>query len=353
MSQFVPLKVKSITPQTDQAICIAFDVVPEQQEQFQFQPGQHLTIRHLTEAGELRRCYSICSYAGKEDISIAVKKIDQGQFSNWANDHLKVGDVLEVMPPQGVFFQKAAKMGGQNYLGVAAGSGITPILSIIKQVLFEQPEANFTLLYGNRSWKQTMFAEQIMDLKDQFKERFQLINIFSREFNDSELMNGRIDAEKLKQLFDFEVLETNFDHVFACGPDEMMNAVENTLPNFGIAKERIHTERFHTGQARKRSVETDANRKEEKVNIILDGRELIVSVAQDDESILDAALRAGADLPYACKGGVCATCRCKVLSGEVDMFLNYSLEEDEVEKGYVLSCQTLPKGSNVRLSFDE
>ncbi|MFX5737728.1 2Fe-2S iron-sulfur cluster-binding protein, partial [Acinetobacter baumannii] len=220
-------------------------------------------------------------------------------------------------------------------------------------VLFEQPEANFTLLYGNRSWKQTMFAEQIMDLKDQFKERFQLINIFSREFNDSELMNGRIDAEKLKQLFDYEVLETNFDHVFACGPDEMMNAVENTLPNFGIAKERIHTERFHTGQARKRSVEADANRKEEKVNIILDGRELIVSVAQEDESILDAALRAGADLPYACKGGVCATCRCKVLSGEVDMFLNYSLEEDEVEKGYVLSCQTLPKGSNVRLSFDE
>ena len=353
MSQFVPLKVKSITPQTDQAICIAFDVVPEQQEQFQFQPGQHLTIRHLTEAGEIRRCYSICSYAGKEDISIAVKKIDQGQFSHWANEQLKVGDVLEVMPPQGVFFQKAAKMGGQNYLGVAAGSGITPILSIVKQVLFEQPEANFTLLYGNRSWKQTMFAEQIMDLKDQFKERFQLINIFSREFNDSELMNGRIDQEKLKQLFEYEVLETNFDHVFACGPDEMMNAVEGTLPDYGIAKERIHTERFYTGQVRKRSAETDVNRKEEKVNIVLDGRELIVSVAQDDESILDAALRAGADLPYACKGGVCATCRCKVISGEVDMFLNYSLEKEEVEKGYVLSCQTLPKGPNVRLSFDE
>lgn len=353
MSQFVPLKVKSITPQTDQAICIAFDVVPEQQEQFQFQPGQHLTIRHLTEAGEIRRCYSICSYAAKEDISIAVKKIDQGQFSHWANDHLKVGDVLEVMPPQGVFFQKAAKAGGQNFLGVAAGSGITPILSIVKQVLFEQSEAKFTLLYGNRSWKQTMFAEQIMDLKDQFKERFQLINIFSREFNDSELMNGRIDAEKLKQLFDFDVLEASFDHVFACGPDEMMNAVESTLPNYGIAAEKIHTERFHTGQARKRSAEADANRKEEKVNIILDGRELIVSVAQDDESILDAALRAGADLPYACKGGVCATCRCKVVSGEVDMFLNYSLEKDEVERGYVLSCQTLPKGPNVRLSFDE
>ncbi|WP_414659821.1 1,2-phenylacetyl-CoA epoxidase subunit PaaE [Acinetobacter courvalinii] len=353
MSQFIPLKVKTITPQTDQAICIAFDLAVEQQQQFQFQPGQHLTIRHLTEAGEIRRCYSICSYAPKEDISIAVKKIEQGQFSNWANEHLKVGDVLEVMPPQGVFFQKAARTGGQAYLGIAAGSGITPILSIIKQVLFEQDSANFTLLYGNRSWKQTMFAEQIMDLKDQFKERFQLINIFSREFNDSELLNGRIDEDKLKQLFQHDVLEPNFDHVFACGPDEMMDTVERLLPDYGVAKERIHTERFNTGHVRKRSTEVDANRKEEKVNIVLDGRELIVAVGQEDESILDAALRAGADLPYACKGGVCATCRCKVLSGEVDMFLNYSLEQDEVEKGYVLSCQTLPKGANVRLSFDE
>ncbi|WP_043969896.1 MULTISPECIES: 1,2-phenylacetyl-CoA epoxidase subunit PaaE [Acinetobacter] len=353
MSQFIPLKVKTITPQTDQAICIAFDLVPELQQQFQFQPGQHLTIRHLTEAGEIRRCYSICSYAPKEDISIAVKKIEQGQFSHWANEHLKVGDVLEVMPPQGVFFQKAARTGGQSYLGIAAGSGITPILSIIKQVLFEQESANFTLLYGNRSWKQTMFSEQIMDLKDQFKERFQLINIFSREFNDSELLNGRIDENKLKQLFEHEVLELNFDHVFACGPDEMMDTVERLFPMYGVTKDKIHTERFNTGHVRKRPTETDANRKQEKVNIVLDGRELIVAVGQEDESILDAALRAGADLPYACKGGVCATCRCKVLSGEVDMFLNYSLEDDEVEKGYVLSCQTLPKGANVRLSFDE
>ncbi|NIE95403.1 2Fe-2S iron-sulfur cluster binding domain-containing protein [Acinetobacter sp. Tr-809] len=353
MSQFIPLKVKSITPQTDQAICISFDLVSEQQQQFKFQPGQHLTIRHLTEAGEIRRCYSICSYAPKEDISIAVKKMDQGQFSNWANDFLKVGDVLDVMPPQGVFFQKAARTGGQAYLGIAAGSGITPILSIIKQVLFEQSTSNFTLLYGNRSWKQTMFAEQIMDLKDQFKERFQLINIFSREFNDSELLNGRIDENKLKQLFEHEVLESNFDHVFACGPDEMMDTVESLLPTYGLSKDKIHTERFNTGHVRKRVVDADANRKEEQINIVLDGRELIVSVSQDDESILDAALRAGADLPYACKGGVCATCRCKVLSGDVDMFLNYSLEDDEVEKGYVLSCQTLPKSSNVRLSFDE
>lgn len=353
MSQFTPLKVKNITQQTDQAICISFDIQPENQDAFQFQPGQHLTIRHMTDNGEIRRCYSICSYAPREDMSIAVKKIDQGQFSTWANDTLKVGDVLEVMQPQGVFFQKAAKAGGKNYLGVAAGSGITPILSIIKKVLFEKPDASFTLIYGNRSWKQTMFAEQIMDLKDQFRSRFQLVNIFSREFNESELLNGHINEEKLRKLFSNEVIEPNFDHAFACGPEEMMQAVENVLPELGIDKQAIHTERFNTGSVRKRNSEADSNRKEEKVNIVLDGRELVIPVSQEDESILDAALRAGADLPYACKGGVCATCRCKVLQGDVDMFLNYSLEEDEVEKGYVLSCQTLPKGPNVRISFDD
>lgn len=196
MSQFVPLTIKSIQPQTEQAICIAFDLAPEQFAAFEYQPGQHLTIRHMTDEGELRRCYSICSDVA-EDMSIAIKKIDQGQFSTWANDHLKAGDVLEVMPPQGVFFQKAAKVGGQNYLGFAAGSGITPILSIVKSVLNRQVDAQFTLVYGNRSWKQTMFAEQIMDLKDRFKERLQLINIFSREMNDSEIFNGRIDRKSV------------------------------------------------------------------------------------------------------------------------------------------------------------
>ena len=352
MSQFVPLTIKSIQPQTEQAICIAFELAPEQEALFQYQPGQHLTIRHLTEQGEIRRCYSICSDTA-EDMSIAIKKIDQGQFSTWANDHLKAGDVLEVMPPQGVFFQKAAKTGGQNYLGFAAGSGITPILSIVKSVLNRQSGASFTLVYGNRSWKQTMFAEQIMDLKDRFKERLQLVNIFSCEFNDSPLFNGRIDADKLQQLFQGGLINRQFDHCFACGPDEMMEAVETVLPELGIERSKIHTERFNTGSAPKASAAQIASRSEEKVNIILDGRELIVEVSKQDDSILDAALRAGADLPYACKGGVCATCKCKVLEGQVEMAINYSLEEDEIAQGYVLSCQARPTSDNVRLSFDE
>lgn len=352
MSQFIPLTIKSIQPQTEQAICIAFDLAPEQADLFQYQPGQHLTIRHLTEQGEIRRCYSICSDRA-EDMSIAIKKIDQGQFSTWANEHLKAGDVLEVMPPQGVFFQKAAKTGGQNYLGFAAGSGITPILSIVKSVLNHQPGAHFTLVYGNRSWKQTMFSEQIMDLKDRYKERLQLVNVFSRELNDSQLLNGRIDAEKLQQLFQAGLIHSQFDHCFACGPEEMMNAVETVLPELGIERSKIHTERFNTGTAPKASAAQIESRSEEKVNIILDGRELIVDVSKQDDSILDAALRAGADLPYACKGGVCATCKCRVLEGEVEMAINYSLEEDEVAKGYVLSCQARPTSANVRLSFDE
>ncbi|QZM12798.1 1,2-phenylacetyl-CoA epoxidase, subunit E [Acinetobacter lwoffii] len=352
MSQFIPLTIKSIQPQTEQAICIAFDLAPEQLDTFQYQPGQHLTIRHLTDDGELRRCYSICSDT-QEDMSIAIKKIDQGQFSTWANAHLKAGDVLEVMPPQGVFFQKAAKAGGQNYLGFAAGSGITPILSIVKSVLNRQAEATFTLVYGNRSWKQTMFSEQIMDLKDRFKERLQLVNIFSRELNDSDIFNGRIDADKLQQLFQANLISAEADHCFACGPEEMMAAVETVLPTWGIQRSKIHTERFNTGTAPKATAQQMESRSEERVNIILDGRELIVEVSKQDDSILDAALRAGADLPYACKGGVCATCKCKVLEGQVEMAVNYSLEEDEIQKGYVLSCQARPTTANVRLSFDE
>ena len=301
MSQFVPLTIKSIQPQTEQAICIAFDLAPEQFAAFEYQPGQHLTIRHVTEEGELRRCYSICSDVA-EDMSIAIKKIEQGQFSTWANDHLKAGDVLEVMPPQGVFFQKAAKVGGKNYLGFAAGSGITPILSIVKSVLNRQADAQFTMVYCNRSWKQTMFAEQIMDLKDRFKERLQLINIFSREMNDSEIFNGRIDAEKLQQLFKADLIDVAMDHCFACGPEEMMTAVETVLPAFGIERSKIHTERFNTGTAPKATAQQIESRSEEKVNIILDGRELIIEVSKQDDSILDAALRAGADLAYACKG---------------------------------------------------
>lgn len=352
MSQFIPLTIKSIQPQTEQAICIAFDLAPEQLDAFQYQPGQHLTIRHLTDDGELRRCYSICSDT-QEDMSIAIKKIDQGQFSTWANAHLKAGDVLEVMPPQGVFFQKAAKAGGQNYLGFAAGSGITPILSIVKSVLNRQADATFTLVYGNRSWKQTMFSEQIMDLKDRFKERLQLVNIFSRELNDSDIFNGRIDADKLQQLFQANLISAEADHCFACGPEEMMAAVETVLPTWGIQRSKIHTERFNTGTAAKATAQQMQSRSEERVNIILDGRELIVEVSKQDDSILDAALRAGADLPYACKGGVCATCKCKVLEGQVEMAVNYSLEEDEIQKGYVLSCQARPTTANVRLSFDE
>ncbi|WP_025094251.1 2Fe-2S iron-sulfur cluster-binding protein [Acinetobacter soli] len=352
MNPFIPLTIKAIQHPTEQSICISFDLQDDQKHAFDYMPGQHLTIRHQSEQGELRRCYSICS-DHDEDLSIAIKKIDQGQFSTWANEHLHVGDILDVMPPQGVFFQKAAKTGGRHFLCIAAGSGITPILSIIKSVLKHQPDAFVTLIYGNRSWKQTMFAEQIMDLKDAFKGRMQLINVFSREFNDSEIFNGRIDAVKLQQLAAAGLIPSDADHCFACGPESMLDAIETYLPQLGIASEKIHTERFNTGTSASLSREQIEQRSEESVNIILDGRELLIEVSKEDDSILDAALRAGADLPYACKGGVCTTCKCKVLSGEVEMTLNYSLEPEEIAKGYVLSCQARPISANVRMSFDE
>ncbi|MFV5346079.1 2Fe-2S iron-sulfur cluster-binding protein [Acinetobacter soli] len=352
MNPFIPLTIKAIQHPTEQSICISFDLQDDQKHAFDYMPGQHLTIRHQSEQGELRRCYSICS-DHDEDLSIAIKKIDQGQFSTWANEHLHVGDVLDVMPPQGIFFQKAAKAGGRHFLCIAVGSGITPILSIIKSVLKHQPDAFVTLIYGNRSWKQTMFAEQIMDLKDAFKGRMQLINVFSREFNDREIFNGRIDTVKLQQLATAGLIPRDADHCFACGPESMLDAIETYLPQLGIASEKIHTERFNTGTSASLSREQIEQRSEESVNIILDGRELLIEVSKEDDSILDAALRAGADLPYACKGGVCATCKCKVLSGEVEMTLNYSLEPEEIAKGYVLSCQARPISANVRMSFDE
>ncbi|WP_336721022.1 2Fe-2S iron-sulfur cluster-binding protein [Acinetobacter soli] len=352
MNPFIPLTIKAIQHPTEQSICISFDLQDDQKHAFDYMPGQHLTIRHQSEQGELRRCYSICS-DHDEDLSIAIKKIDQGQFSTWANEHLHVGDVLDVMPPQGIFYQKAAKAGGRHFLCIAAGSGITPILSIIKSVLKHQPDAFVTLIYGNRSWKQTMFSEQIMDLKDAFKGRMQLINVFSREFNDSEIFNGRIDTVKLQQLATAGLIPRDADHCFACGPESMLDAIETYLPQLGIASEKIHTERFNTGTSASLSREQIEQRSEESVNIILDGRELMIEVSKEDDSILDAALRAGADLPYACKGGVCATCKCKVLSGEVEMTLNYSLEPEEIAKGYVLSCQARPISANVRMSFDE
>lgn len=352
MNPFIPLTIKAIQYPTEQSICISFDLQDDQKHAFDYMPGQHLTIRHQSEQGELRRCYSICS-DHDEDLSIAIKKIDQGQFSTWANEYLHVGDILDVMPPQGIFFQKAAKAGGRHFLCIAAGSGITPILSIIKSVLKHQSDAFVTLIYGNRSWKQTMFAEQIMDLKDAFKGRMQLINVFSREFNDSEIFNGRIDTVKLQQLATAGLIPSDADHCFACGPESMLDAIEAYLPQLGIASEKIHTERFNTDTSASLSREQIEQRSEESVNIILDGRELMIEVSKEDDSILDAALRAGADLPYACKGGVCATCKCKVLSGEVEMTLNYSLEPEEIAKGYVLSCQARPISANVRMSFDE
>ncbi|PSJ45673.1 phenylacetate-CoA oxygenase/reductase subunit PaaK [Zobellella endophytica] len=353
MNQFYSLRVKSVQEQTQDAIAIAFELEGDNKERFRFRPGQHLTLRYQDQGEELRRCYSICSRQDEEELTIAVKRVPGGRFSNWVNDNLKAGDALEVMPPQGLFFQHAEKQGGESYLGFAAGSGITPLLSIVKAVLGERPDSRFTLVYGNRSWRQTMFAEALADLKDRYPSRFQLICVFSREQGESDILNGRLDAARIQSLFASQLLADRYDHCFACGPEEMMQAVEQVLPDHGLARERIHTERFNSGVPRAISAEQRAARSQGDVSLLLDGREFRLEVSAEDDSILDAALRAGADLPYACKGGVCATCKCRVLEGEVDMALNYSLEQDEVARGYVLSCQARPRSGAVRISFDD
>ena len=298
---------------------------------------------------ELRRCYSICSSPQEGLLQIGVKAIDQGRFSGFVNRMLKVGDALEVMVPQGRFgYQPQAERHG-NYLAIAAGSGITPMLSIIKATLLLEPGSSFTLIYGNRNSRSMMFKEALSDLKNRYPQRFQQLYLFSQESLDSPLLSGRIDRERLTAiggaLLDFR----DYDHAFICGPESMMDDAQTVLEQAGVPANHIHSERFNTSglAARPRS---SSDRNATRVAILLDGRRLDIEVGEQDDSILDAALRQGADLPYACKGGVCATCKCRLKAGQVEMGVNYSLEPDQLAAGYVLSCQSWPKGDGVVLT---
>ncbi|MDU6452869.1 MAG: 1,2-phenylacetyl-CoA epoxidase subunit PaaE, partial [Enterobacter hormaechei] len=277
------------------------------------------------------------------EISVAVKAIEGGRFSRYARDEIKPGMALEVMVPQGHFgYQPQAEREG-HYLAIAAGSGITPMLAILSATLATEAHSHFTLIYGNRSSQSMMFRRALADLKDKYPQRLQLIAIFSQETLDSDLLHGRIDGEKLQALAKTLVNFRQYDEAFICGPSAMMDEAEAALQALGMPETAIHLERFNTP-----SVQADG----QKVTVRQDGRDREITLTADDESILDAALRQGADLPYACKGGVCATCKCKVLRGKVDMATNYSLEPDELAAGYVLSCQALPLTADVIVDFD-
>ena len=351
MTVFHRLSIAAIERETPDAVAITLLVPDELKQHYHYKPGQHLTLKADLNGEELRRCYSICSSPQEGILQIGVKAIHQGRFPTFVNQQLAVGDTLEVMLPQGRFgYQPSAERRG-NYLAIAAGSGITPMLSIIKTTLLLEDESEFTLIYGNRTSRSVMFKEALCDLKNRFPQRLHILYLFSQESLDSPLLGGRIDSEHLsrigKSLLDFSV----FDHAFICGPESMMDDAQTTLEAAGMAAAHIHSERFNTAGVNVRPANV-SEREQTLVAIQLDGRRLNIAMSAQDNSILDAALRQGADLPYACKGGVCATCKCKLNAGEVEMGVNYSLEPDQLAAGYILSCQSWPKGDGVVLDFD-
>ncbi|BAP44253.1 phenylacetate-CoA oxygenase, PaaK subunit [Pseudomonas sp. StFLB209] len=357
MSKFHSLTVSDVRTETRDAVSIAFDIPPELAERFRFEHGQHLVMRTHLDGKEVRRSYSICTGANDGELRVAIKRVAGGMFSAWANDRLKVGQQLEVMPPAGHFSVPLDPARHGRYLAVAAGSGITPILSIIKTTLQSEPHSQVTLIYGNRSSTAAMFREQLEDLKNRYLQRLNLIFVFSREQQDVELYNGRIDADKCSQLFSRWINVKALDAAFICGPQAMTETVREQLRANGLPSERIHFELFaaagssHTRQARQ--IAAQAGSATSQITVISDGRELSFALPRNSVSVLEAGNAQGAELPYSCKAGVCSTCKCKVISGEVEMDSNFALEDYEVAAGYVLSCQAFPLSDQVVLDFDQ
>ena len=352
---FHPLRVAEVERLTADAVAITFEVPGGLREDYAFTQGQHLTVRTEIAGAEARRNYSICAPATSGRLRIAVKRLAGGAFSGHATNALRVGDVVDVMTPTGRFFTALDPANAKHYCAVAVGSGITPVLSIISTALEVEPASTVTLLYGNRTTASVMFLDELADLKDRYPTRFRLVNVLSREPQEVELFAGRIDADKLRDLLASLVPPATVDEWFLCGPFAMVEQARTVLAESGVAPGTVHTELFHVeGEAPRESTVVDDVRAEgaSTVTVTLDGRATTVQVPRSGVRILDAVLAVRTDAPYACKGGVCGTCRARLLTGEVEMERNYALEPDEVEAGFVLACQSRPVTDEVVLDFD-
>jgi ring-1,2-phenylacetyl-CoA epoxidase subunit PaaE len=354
-SRFFPLQVKEVTRETPDCVSISFHVPADLQDSFRFQPGQYLNIRTTIDGTEVRRSYSICKAPFEEELRVAVKKTPGGFFSTFANEQLKPGDTLELMPPQGKFTCSTRAQEQRSYLAIAAGSGITPVISIIKQVLHDEPLSSFTLVYGNRTRHSVIFFEELEALKNQYINRFSLIHILSREKTEAGISFGRVDALKLESL-DRLVHYNTTDEIFICGPEELIHTARNFFEQRGFDRKHIHFELFSTGSAKKSTTTTvsaAAGTPASHITVQLDGRSFSFDIPlNSDTTLLDAAAAQGADVPYACKGGVCCTCKAKLLEGEVSMDVHWGLEPEEIEQGYILTCQAHPKTEKVVVDFD-
>ena len=360
--RFQEVAVKRVSPEAAGAVAITFAIPEAERERFAFEPGQFLTLRATIDGQDVRRNYSISSPRSRltreGELEIGIRPVEGGLFSNWAARAIKAGDTLQVMPPDGRFVVK--KKRAIHRVGFAAGSGITPILSIAATTLEEQPDSKFTLIYGNRRMSTVMFNEDLQDLKDRFRDRLTMIHVLSRQAQEVDLLQGRIDGAKVRAIIDALLPVGSMDEVFICGPDEMITATENALVEAGVPADRIRTERFtthlpagaHPVGVSSTAEAAEAATKDITMVLVLDGKEHEIAIGPD-EHLLDAGLNAGLDLPFSCKAGVCCTCRAKVTEGEVVMDKNFTLAADEVAQGYVLSCQARATTKRLKISFDE
>ncbi|MCR5864821.1 1,2-phenylacetyl-CoA epoxidase subunit PaaE [Aquincola sp. J276] len=364
---FHPLRVRSITPDTPEAVVVSFDVPPELREVFGFTQGQYLTLRSQVDGQDLRRSYSICAGVDDGELRVGVRKVKGGVFSNWINEHLQPGDMLQVMAPQGRFFVPLQPEARRHHVGIAGGSGITPILSIMKTVLAREPQSRFSLIYGNRMQKSTMFKEELEDLKNRYLTRLVLHHVFSDEHTDAPLNMGVMNRDKIGEFLRSVVPAAQIDHVYICGPFQMNDEAEAALLAAGVPEDRIHIERFGVaapagqpgaagagagvGAIVHEALPGDAPAA--RITIVRDGLSREISYSKDQPSILDCASAAGLEVPFSCTSGVCGTCRAKVIEGEVRMERNFALDKNEVANGFVLTCQAHPLTERVVLSFDE
>jgi len=356
VAKFHKIKVKDIYKETNDCSVLTFEVPENLAEDFNFRQGQHLTLKADINGEDIRRSYSLCSSPVDGQWQVAVKTIPEGKFSSFVNSKLHAGDMLEVMEPSGTFGVDVNPAVPKNYLFFAAGSGITPVLSMIKTHLALEPNATCKLFYVNRTAKSIIFKEALEQLRNKYFGRLEIYYFLTKERRDIDLFNGRFDDEKMKVLTNnfIDIPDTN--EVFLCGPEEMVNYVSNFLIEAGLPKELIHFELFVTGltEEDKKRAERLAKQNVEgvEVTIVDAGKEFQFTMTKDFDNILDAALAAGADLPFACKGGVCSTCKCQILEGSVEMKINYALEEKEVAQNFVLSCQSVPTSKKVKVDFD-
>lgn len=353
---FHKLKIKEVRKETPECVSVSFDMPAALQNQFQYKQGQSLTMRTTINGEEVRRTYSLCSTPLENKWKVAIKKVDGGLFSSFANDQLKPGDTVEIMEPVGKFYTDLDPANKKNYLAFAAGSGITPVISIIKTTLQTEPNSHFTLVYGNRSRSSIIFFEELEGLKNKFIDRFNLINILSRERPETPLNFGRIDIEKLNDLSKL-IDYSSIDETFLCGPEEMIFCIKDYLIQKGVSEKNIHFELFTSSTPKKLNPQTEVSKSDtsakSNITVKVDGRSFDFALSlNSDVSILDAALKQGVDLPFACKGGMCCTCKAKLLQGEVEMDVHWGLEHEEIEQGYILTCQSHPKTEKIVVDFD-